>query len=166
MNGAGVRTQASTHPQSYHSREICCVRRSCASLRSHRSSTFTNMQSIIDPAQVARSLTEFWSPRVLASVDDYYVKVAKLQGTFDWHAHDAEDELFMVLAGQLTIKMEHASVTLSPGEIFVVPKGVRHCPVAEQECHVLLFERNTTKHTGNELTERTRTIAEQLRPIA
>ena len=124
------------------------------------------MNSVIDPAQVARSLTELWSPRVLASVDDYYVKVAKVHGTFDWHAHDTEDELFLVLAGRLTIKMEHSSVTLSPGELFVVPKGIRHCPVAEQECHVLLFERSTTKHTGNELTERTRTVAEQLRPIA
>lgn len=132
----------------------------------NREPALLDMDSVIDPAQIARSLTELWSPRVLASVDDYYVKVAKVQGTFDWHAHDTEDELFLVLAGQLTIKMEHASVTLSPGQLFVVPKGIRHCPVAEQECHVLLFERNTTKHTGNELTERTRTVAEQLRPIA
>lgn len=124
------------------------------------------MNAVIDPAHVARSLTELWSPRVLAQVDDYYVKVAKVHGTFEWHAHDDEDELFLVLAGCLTIRMEHESVTLSPGQVFVVPKGVRHCPVAEQECHVLLFERNTTKHAGNELTPHTRSIAEQLRPTS
>ncbi len=123
------------------------------------------MNAVIAPADIARSLTELWSPRVVAHVDDYFVKVAKVHGTFDWHAHETEDELFLVLSGSLTIRMEECSVTLAPGQLFVVPKGVRHCPVADEECQILLFERSTTKHTGDELTERTRTLADQLRPV-
>ena len=123
------------------------------------------MPEAISPAAVAASLTEFWSPRVVAEVDEAYVKVAKVQGTLAWHSHDAEDELFLVLAGRLRIEMETGDVELGPGELYVVPKGVRHNPVADEECHLLLIERKSTKHTGDVTTEKTRSLEEQLRPV-
>jgi mannose-6-phosphate isomerase-like protein (cupin superfamily) len=123
------------------------------------------MPRAISPAAVAASLTELWSPRVVAEVDDAYVKVAKVQGTLAWHSHDDEDELFLVLRGRLRIEMEAGDVELGPGELFVVPKGVRHNPVAEEECQLLLIERKSTKHTGDVVTERTRSMADQLRPV-
>lgn len=123
------------------------------------------MKTPTTPQAIAAALDELWSPRVIAEVDDAYVKVARVQGTFGWHAHDDEDELFYVLHGQLTIEMESASVVLGAGDLYVVPKGVRHNPVAEHECHVMLVERKTTLHTGNTVTEKTRTLDEQLRPL-
>jgi mannose-6-phosphate isomerase-like protein (cupin superfamily) len=122
------------------------------------------MPKVTSPKHVAASLVELWSPRVVAEVDDAYVKVAKVQGSLAWHSHDDEDELFLVLAGHLRIEMEGASVELDEGELFVVAKGVRHNPVAENECHLLLIERKSTLHTGSTVTDRTRSIAEQLRP--
>lgn len=123
------------------------------------------MASISSPKQVAASLTELWSPRVIAEVDDAYIKVAKVQGSLAWHSHENEDELFLVLKGHLRIEMESGPVELSEGEMYVVPKGVRHNPVAERECHVMLIERKTTLHTGDVVTEKTRSLAEQLRPV-
>jgi mannose-6-phosphate isomerase-like protein (cupin superfamily) len=123
------------------------------------------MSIVKSPTQVAASLTELWSPRILAEVDDAYVKVAKVHGSLAWHSHEHEDELFLVLRGRLRIEMEHESVGLGEGEMFVVPKGVRHNPVAEEECLLLLIERKSTLHTGDTVTGRTRSIAEQLRPV-
>lgn len=123
------------------------------------------MPDVVSPAAVAAALTEFWSPRVVAEVDEAYVKVARLHGTLAWHAHDDEDELFYVLRGRLRIEMEARTVELGEGEAFVVPKGVRHNPVADEECHVLLIERKSTRHTGSEVTTRTRSVEEQLRPV-
>lgn len=123
------------------------------------------MSNVVSPHQTAASLTEYWSPRVIAEVDDAYIKVAKIQGTLAWHSHENEDELFLVLRGHLRIEMEGRVVELREGEMFVVPKGVRHNPVAEQECHVMLIERKSTLHTGDVVVERTRTLAEQLRPV-
>ena len=120
---------------------------------------------VLSPHLVASQLSEFWSPRVVAEVDDVYVKVAKVKGTLTWHAHDNEDELFYILKGRLRIEMEKQTVELSEGDVYVVPKGVRHNPVAEQECHVMLIERKTTLHTGAEVTEKTRSLEEQLRPV-
>lgn len=123
------------------------------------------MSSVTSPKQVAASLTEHWSPRVVAEVDDSYIKVAKVSGSLAWHSHENEDELFLVLKGHLRIEMEEGTVELSEGEMFVVPKGVRHNPVAEQECHIMLIERKSTLHTGDVVTENTRSLAEQLRPV-
>jgi mannose-6-phosphate isomerase-like protein (cupin superfamily) len=123
------------------------------------------MPSVTSPKQVAQSLSEHWSPRVVAEVDDAYIKVAKIKGSLAWHSHDNEDELFLVLKGHLRIEMEEGSVELSEGEMFVVPKGIRHNPVAQQECHIMLIERKSTQHTGNVATEKTRSLAEQLRPV-
>lgn len=115
------------------------------------------------PKDIAASLTELWSPRVVAEVDDSYVKVAKVHGSLAWHSHDNEDELFLILKGHLRIEMEGNVVELNEGEMFVVPKGVRHNPVADHECHIMLIERKSTRHTGNTVTEKTRSLAEQLR---
>src|SRR6185295_11712912 len=111
-------------------------------------------------------LTELWSPRVVGELDDAYVKVARVHGSLDaWHSHDNEDEMFFILKGRLRIEMQDRSVELEEGQMFIVPKGVRHNPVAENECHILLIERKTTLHTGDVQTEKTRSIAEQLRPV-
>lgn len=123
------------------------------------------MTRTASPKQIAASLTELWSPRVIAEVDDAYVKVAKVQGTLGWHAHADEDELFLVLKGMLRIEMEQGAVELAEGELYVVPKGVRHNPVAQDECHVMLIERKSTLHTGDVVNERTRSLVEQLRPV-
>ena len=120
----------------------------------------------VAPAQVAAALDEHWSPRVVGEVDDVYVKVAKVQGTLAWHSHEHEDELFYILKGRLRIEMEQGHVELGEGEMFVVPKGVRHNPVADEECQLLLIERKSTLHTGDTVTAKTRSIDEQLRPVA
>jgi len=120
----------------------------------------------IAPKDVAAALTEFWSPRVIAEVDDAYIKVAKAHGTLAWHSHENEDELFLILKGRLRIEMEDRTVELREGELFVVPKGVRHNPIADEECHIMLIERKSTLHTGDVQTDKTRSITEQLRPVA
>lgn len=123
------------------------------------------MSKVVSPKQVALALTEHWSPRIIGEVDDVYVKVAAVQGTLAWHSHENEDELFLILKGHLRIEMEDGSVELDEGEMFVVPKGVRHNPVADEECHLLLIERKSTLHTGDVKTEKTRSLEEQLRPV-
>ncbi|WP_310051023.1 cupin domain-containing protein [Agrilutibacter niabensis] len=115
--------------------------------------------------QAAIALTELWSPRVVAEVDDAYIKVAKVHGSLASHSHENEDELFLVLKGHLRIEMENGSVELNEGDMFVVPKGVRHNPVAVNECLLMLIERKSTLHTGDVVTDKTRSLAEQLRPV-
>ena len=123
------------------------------------------MTSAVSPANIASGLTELWSPRVIGELDDVYIKVAKVQGTLAWHSHENEDEMFLVLRGRLRIEMEAATVELGEGEMYVVPKGVRHNPVAEDECLIMLIERKSTLHTGDVRTEKTRSLDEQLRPV-
>jgi mannose-6-phosphate isomerase-like protein (cupin superfamily) len=121
-----------------------------------------NVPAVRAPLALAAALRELWSPAVIGEVDDNYVKVAKVHGTFGWHAHADEDELFYVLQGALVIELEAGAVTLRAGEMTVIPKGVRHNPVAAEECLVLLFERNTTAHSGDTVNEHTRSIEQQL----
>ncbi|HZF78429.1 MAG TPA: cupin domain-containing protein [Rubrivivax sp.] len=123
------------------------------------------MPQVVSLKSAAESLDELWSPRVVSELEDSYVKVAKVKGSLAWHAHDAEDELFFVLKGSLRIEMESGAVELNEGDAFVVPKGVRHQPVAEEECHLMLIEKKTTLHTGSEITDKTRSLEEQLRPV-
>ena len=123
------------------------------------------MSEVFSPEKVAAALVEHWSPRVVAELDDSFVKVAKVLGSLTWHSHENEDELFYILKGSLRIEMEDRTVELREGEAFVVPKGVRHNPIAEQECHIMLIERKTTLHTGTEVSDKTRSLAEQLRPV-
>ena len=103
-----------------------------------------------------------WSPKIVADVNDAQVKLAKLEGEFVWHAHADEDELFMIVRGRLVMQLEDGEVVLGPGQCLVVPRGVRHNPMAAEECWVVLVEPVATKHTGDVTTERTRSIEEQL----
>jgi len=123
------------------------------------------MSSVVSPKKIAASLTELWSPRVIGEVDDAYIKVAKVRGSLAWHSHENEDELFLILKGRLRIELEGNIVELGEGEMYIVPKGVRHNPVAEEECQLMLIERKSTLHTGTAVTEKTRSLAEQLRPV-
>ena len=108
-------------------------------------------------------ITEHWSPKVVAQVNDQYVKVAKLLGQFVWHNHAQQDELFYVVRGHLKIEYEGGRVAQLPaGSIHVVPKGVMHNPVADDECWIVLIEPVATKHTGDVETEKTRSLEEQL----
>jgi mannose-6-phosphate isomerase-like protein (cupin superfamily) len=98
---------------------------------------------------------EHWSPKIVGELNGQYVKLAKLKGEFVWHHHEAEDEMFMVLKGRLVIKLQDRDVALEEGEFLIIPRGVEHCPVAEDEVHIMLFEPKSTLHTGNVQTERT-----------
>ena len=107
------------------------------------------MSNVVSPRQVAASLDELWSPRIVGEVDDAYIKVAKIHGSLAWHAHENEDELFLILKGRLRIEMETGTVELGEGEMFVVPKGVRHNPMAEQECHITQLSRTPPSITSS-----------------
>jgi len=100
-------------------------------------------------------IPEFWSPRIAGEINDSYVKLARLKGEFVWHHHDVEDELFLVLKGKLVIRLRDRDLVIHPGEFVVIPHGVEHCPVAEEEVHVLLLEPKTTLNTGQVRNERT-----------
>ena len=111
----------------------------------------------VNLAQKFALFSDHWHPRVVGALNDQLVKVAKLKGEFDWHFHAAEDELFLVVKGTLIMQLRDQAVTIGAGEFFIVPRGVEHCPVAPEEVHVVLFEPATTGHTGNVVTEKTRT---------
>jgi mannose-6-phosphate isomerase-like protein (cupin superfamily) len=99
--------------------------------------------------------SEQWSPRIVARMNDYHVKLARVQGEFVWHDHPETDELFLVVDGELDILFRDGKVTLKAGDLYVVPRGVEHKPVAAQECQIMLFEPMGTVNTGNVLDERT-----------
>jgi mannose-6-phosphate isomerase-like protein (cupin superfamily) len=105
--------------------------------------------SSINFQQKLTQFTEHWSPRIIAQMNDYHLKLAKVQGEFVWHDHPETDEVFIVLQGQLDILFRDGKVSLDEGEMFVVPKGVEHKPVAEQECHILLIEPAGLVNTGS-----------------
>jgi mannose-6-phosphate isomerase-like protein (cupin superfamily) len=98
---------------------------------------------------------EHWSPKVVGELNGQYVKLAKLKGEFVWHRHEVEDELFLVVKGRLVIELREKDVILEEGEFLIVPRGVEHKPVAEEEVQVLLFEPISTVNTGDSLDERT-----------
>ena len=121
------------------------------------------MPSPTDIAAALDQVTEHWTPRVVGQVNDQYVKVAKLLGELVWHAHDDEDEMFLVVYGHLVIQLANdQSVELDAGQFFVVPKGVKHYPVAAEEVGIVLIETVTTAHTGTVQSERTVSIERQL----
>jgi mannose-6-phosphate isomerase-like protein (cupin superfamily) len=111
---------------------------------------------IVNLADVLSRVTDMWSPRIVGAVNDWHVKLVKLRGEFVWHAHEAEDELFLVLHGRLRLRFRDHEATVEPGEFIIVPRGVEHCPVADDEVHVLLLEPATTMNTGNAGGERAR----------
>ncbi len=123
------------------------------------------MNTAINLKEKAALLDEFWSPRVLGEIDDSYAKIAKLKGSLAWHKHDNEDELFLVIDGYLKIELENQTIELGPGEMYIVPKGVMHNPIAETECRVFLIEKKSTQHTGDLELEKTKSIEQQLKPI-
>jgi mannose-6-phosphate isomerase-like protein (cupin superfamily) len=110
----------------------------------------------VDLAEKLAAFDETWSPKIVAELNDAYVKVVKLDGEFVWHHHDDEDELFLVVTGRLRMQLRDGDVVLDPGELLVVPRGVEHCPLAEtKDTHVVLIEPRTTLNTGNVRNERT-----------
>lgn len=107
------------------------------------------MQDKVNLAQKLASFDETWVPKVVAELNGQHVKVAKLAGEYVWHSHEHEDEMFLVVEGQLRIELRDRTIELGPGELFVVPRGVEHKPVAKQLVHVVLFEPAETRNTGN-----------------
>lgn len=98
---------------------------------------------------------EYWSPKIIGDLNDFHVKAVKAKGEFVWHDHETEDELFYVVKGRLVIKLRDGEVALGPGEFAVVPHGVEHLPIAEEETHILLLEPKTTVNTGAAEGDRT-----------
>ena len=111
----------------------------------------------INLQQKFSKFSEHWSPRIIAQMNDYHFKLAKVQGEFIWHDHPETDETFLVVQGKLDILFRDGRVSLRAGEMCVVPRGVEHKPVAEEECHILLIEPAGTINTGNVVDEKTAT---------
>lgn len=109
----------------------------------------------VNLAQKFDLFSDYWSPKIAAELNDSYVKLAKFKGEFVWHHHENEDELFLVTKGQLLVKLRDGEVRIGPGEFVVIPRGVEHMPVAEDEVHVILIEPKTTLNTGNVVDEKT-----------
>lgn len=106
--------------------------------------------------------SDYWNPRIIGELNGQHVKLAKLSGEFVWHHHEEEDELFLVVKGELRMEFRDRVETLREGEMIIVPRKVEHRPVAVEEVHVLLFEPATTLNTGNEENERTRKNLERI----
>ena len=109
----------------------------------------------VNLADKLAQFSEQWKPKIVAELNDSYVKVVKLDGEFVWHHHDDEDELFFVVNGRFRMELRDRHIWLEEGEFLIVPRGVEHRPVAEEEAHVLLFEPASTLNTGNVQNERT-----------
>ena len=107
-------------------------------------------------------ISDHWNPRVVGEVNDIHVKLVKMQGAFDWHHHETEDELFLVIEGHLTMRLRDRDISVGPGEFVIVPHGVEHMPVSDGEVSLLLIEPKTTLNTGNLHNARTRTELERL----
>lgn len=111
--------------------------------------------SSINLQEKLSKFSEHWSPRIVAQLNNYHFKLAKVQGEFVWHDHPETDEVFLVIKGHLDIHFRDGIVSLKEGEMFVVPKGVEHKPVAEHECHIMLVEPAGTVNTGDIKSDRT-----------
>lgn len=106
----------------------------------------------INLADKLATFSEYWSPKIISQFNGNDVMVVKVQGNFNWHSHEDTDDFFLVLDGEITIEMREGNVTLKAGELFVVPKGVEHRPVAKNEAHILVIEPKGTPNTGDENT--------------
>ncbi|HJQ39467.1 MAG TPA: cupin domain-containing protein [Thermoanaerobaculia bacterium] len=109
----------------------------------------------VNLAEKFASFSEQFQPRIIGELNGQHVKIAKVQGEFVWHHHENEDELFLVVKGSLTMQLRDGDVHLGEGEMFIVPRGVEHCPLAHEEAHILMFEPAGTLNTGNLQNERT-----------
>ena len=112
----------------------------------------------INLAEKLASFTGHWQPRTVGQFNGHDLMVVKVQGEFHWHKHDDTDDFFLVLQGELTIRLPDGDVHVGPGEIFVVPKGMEHCPVAQQETHILLIEPTGTPNSGDPATAAPRRV--------
>jgi mannose-6-phosphate isomerase-like protein (cupin superfamily) len=112
----------------------------------------------VNLAEKLATFSEHWQPRTVGQFNGHDLMVVKVRGEFVWHKHDDTDDFFLVLKGRVTIQMRDRNVTLGPGEMFVVPKGVEHCPVAEEEAHILLIEPSGTPNTGDPTTAAARRV--------
>ncbi len=121
---------------------------------------------VVNVARKLAQFSEYWSPKIAGELNDAYVKLVKFQGEFMWHHHDREDELFLVIKGTLRMKFRERGVEreerVQPGEFIIVPRGVEHMPIADEEVHVMLLEPKSTLNTGNVRNQRT---LEQLQRI-
>ena len=110
----------------------------------------------VNLADAFASFSDSWSPKVAGDINAMQIKLAKFDGKFDWHHHEQEDELFLVVKGKMRMGLRSGDIDLDEGEMIIVPHGVEHCPEAlTDECHVLMLEPNTTLNTGNVITEKT-----------
>ncbi len=112
-------------------------------------------KTAINLQQKLTKFSEHWTPKIIAQMNDYHLKLVKVQGEFVWHSHTETDEVFLILEGELIIEFRDGPVTLKKGELFVVPKGVEHKPIAAAECHLMLIEPVglvNTGDTGGDLT--------------
>jgi mannose-6-phosphate isomerase-like protein (cupin superfamily) len=116
----------------------------------------------INPAEKLSLFSDHWNPRIVGELNGQQVKLAKLQGEFVWHDHANEDELFLVLKGRLRMEFRDGAVELGEGEMIIVPRGVEHRPVADEEVHLMLFEPASTRHTGDVEHELTRHTLERI----
>ena len=116
----------------------------------------------INLADKFKQIPDFWNPRIAGELNGQQVKLAKLKGTFVWHHHEAEDELFYVVKGNLKILLRDKTIELSEGEFFIVPRGVEHLPVADDDVWVLLFEPATTLNTGNIMNDKTKEVLDTI----
>ena len=113
------------------------------------------MPDVVNLAQKFSLISDYWKPRIAGEINDSYLKLVKAKGEFVWHHHDMEDELFLVVKGRLLMRFRDGDVTINEGEFIIVPHGVEHCPVAEEEVELLLLEPKTTVNTGSAGGERT-----------
>ena len=117
---------------------------------------------VVNLTQKLALFKDRWSPRIVGEVNDCHVKLAKLEGEFVWHSHEHEDELFLVLAGELRMRFRDREEVIRPGEFIIVPRGVEHLPVAAEETHIMLLEPKTTLNTGNVRNERTLEVLQHI----
>ncbi len=109
----------------------------------------------VNLSEKMKSFNDYWSPKIVGELNDSYIKVVKLKGEFVWHQHETEDEMFYVVKGRLVIKFRDKDVILSDGEFIIIPRGIEHMPVAEEEVQVMLIEAKTTLNTGDVRNDRT-----------
>lgn len=113
------------------------------------------MTQVINLTEKFNLFSEQWHPKIVGELNDSFVKLAKVQGEFIWHHHDNEDELFFVVKGMLAIKLRERDLIIQEGEFVIIPKGVEHMPVADEEVWIMILEPKTTSNTGNVTDERT-----------
>ena len=127
-----------------------------------QNSPATGLPTVVTLDEKCARFSEYWSPKIVGELNGQMVKLAKFRGAFEWHHHAAEDEMFLVHRGTFRMELRDRVLTLNAGDFLIVPRGVEHRPVADQEVEVILFEPATTLNTGNVTSERTREVLDRL----